>query len=65
MTISKKELFKWKPFTYICEGFNGEKEEIGGFFPADVREHCPFTIKQISGPIVTGFSSWLMYQVVN
>jgi hypothetical protein len=50
-SITKKELFKWEPFTYICEGLNGEKIEFGGFFPIDVRAKCPFILLKIHGPI--------------
>jgi hypothetical protein len=63
--IIKNDLFKWEPFTYICEGFHGEKMEVGGFFPLDVRHKCPFNILEIHGPIVVSFRSWLMYQIVN
>jgi hypothetical protein len=68
MTNSKVEsqkIFKWKPFNYICKGFNGEEETIGGFTPSDVRGECSFVILKIHGPIIVGFKSWLMYQLVN
>tara|TARA_B100002049_G_scaffold237323_1_gene228053 strand:+ start:9630 stop:9842 length:213 start_codon:yes stop_codon:yes gene_type:complete len=62
---NKVSIFKWEPFTYICEGFDGKKESIGGFAPSDVREKCNFCIKKIHGPVVTGFTSWVMYQIIN
>ena len=63
--VMHKTIFKWEPFTYICEGFNGEKENIGGFLPSDVRWKAAFTVKKIHGPIVTGILSWAMFQAVN
>ena len=60
-----QKIFKWEPFQYICEGFDGEEEIIGGFTPSDVRDKCSFQILKIKGPIVVDFKSWLMYQLVN
>lgn len=60
-----QQLFKWSPFTYICEGFDGQQIEINGIFPHDVRLKCPFTVLKIHGPVVKGLGSWFMYQLVN
>jgi len=60
-----EQIWKWKPFTYICEGFDGQKEEVGGFLPEDVRLKCSFNILRIHGPIVKGFWSWLMKTVTD
>lgn len=56
-------IFQWSPFTYVCEGYDGKIEEVGGFFPIDVRDRCHFPIKRIHGPMIKGFWSWLMYQI--
>jgi hypothetical protein len=61
----KINLFPWKPFNYICIDFNDKEEVVGGFFPKDVRNNCSFNIKEIKGPIVTNFKSWIMHQIVN
>ena len=62
---TKKQLFKWEPFTYICEDFKGNHHVKKGFLPSDVREKCDFTVFKIHGPLVTSFRSWLLYQLIN
>lgn len=64
-TQNEFSIFKWEPFTYIYEGFDGQRETVGGFSPSDVRGKCSFCIKQIHVPVVTGFTSWVMYQIIN
>ena len=59
-----KRLWNWSPFTYICVGFDGQSDEFGGVFPKDVRGKCPYVVKKINGPIVKGFGSWMMKQIV-
>lgn len=59
-----KNTLKWKPFEYICHGFNGQIEKTGGFFPADVRHQVNFVIKKIEGPIIKGPFSYFMHQFV-
>jgi len=58
-------LNQWEPFIYICEDFEGNTEEVGGFFPIDVRDKCSFNINHIHGPVIKGFWSWCMYQICN
>lgn len=62
--VTPQMMWQWEPFTYVVEGFEGQMMEIGGVFPADVRERCPFVVKRIHGPVVKGFWSWVMKQLV-
>jgi hypothetical protein len=59
-----RKIFKWEPFQYICEDWDGNETIVGGVFPQDVRDGCESNIRTIHGPIVTGFWSWTMYQFV-
>ena len=60
-----RRIFRWEPFTYIVEGFEGKEETLKGFAPSDIRLKTTLPIKKIHGPVVIGFRSWLMYQIVN
>lgn len=63
--VKYNKMFLWRPFEYLVLDADKKTRKVHGFLPHDVRKHCDFVVMKIEGPIVKGFSSWLVYQIVN
>lgn len=64
-SVKYNPIYCFRPFEYIVKDFNNIEYHVNGFFPSDVRKHCNFNIMKIEGPIVKGFGSWVIHQLVN